>query len=112
MIKSRRMRWARHVACIGERRDVYRVLVGKHEAKKNEMGGACSVYRGRGEAYTGFWWGNLREKHHLEDPGIDGRAILRCIFRSGMRGMDWLDMVQDRVRWRAIVNAVMNLRDP
>ena len=29
--------------------------------------------RGRGEAYTGFWWGNLREKDHLEDPGIDWR---------------------------------------
>jgi hypothetical protein len=28
---------------------------------------------GRGEAYTGFWWGNLRERDHLEDPGLDGR---------------------------------------
>jgi hypothetical protein len=43
--------------------------------EKNEMGGACKPY-GRGEAYTGFWWGNLRERDHLGDPGIDGRIIL------------------------------------
>ena len=36
---------------------------------------------GRGEAYTGFWWGNLRERDRLEDSGIDGRIILRWIFR-------------------------------
>jgi hypothetical protein len=32
--------------------------------------------------YTGFWWGNLRERDHLEDPEIDGRIILRCSFRK------------------------------
>jgi len=37
---------------------------------------------GIGEAYTGFWWGNLRERDHLGDPGIDGRVILRWIFRK------------------------------
>ena len=37
---------------------------------------------GRGEAYTGFWWGNLKERDHLGDPGIDGRIILRWIFRK------------------------------
>ena len=36
----------------------------------------------RGEAYTGFWWGNLRERDHLGDPGVDGRIILRRIFRK------------------------------
>ena len=41
------------------------------------MGGACRVYGGRGEAYTGFWLGNMRERDHLGDPGIDGRIILR-----------------------------------
>jgi hypothetical protein len=51
MIKSRRMRWEGHVA-----------------------------RRGGGEVYTGFWWGNLRERDHLEDPGIDKRIILRWIF--------------------------------
>jgi len=36
---------------------------------------------GKGEVYTGFWWGNLRERDHLEDPDVDGR-ILRLIFRK------------------------------
>jgi hypothetical protein len=37
---------------------------------------------GRGEAYTGFWWGNLRERDHLGEPGVDGKIILRWIFRK------------------------------
>ena len=49
---------------------------------------------GRGNVYTGFWWGNLRERDHLEDPGIDGRIILRCIFRKwdvgAWNGSSWL----------------------
>jgi hypothetical protein len=53
VVKSRRMRLAGHVACMG-----------------------------RGEVYTGFLWGNLRERNHLEDPGVDGRIILRWIFRK------------------------------
>ena len=48
----------------------------------------------RGEEYTRFWWGNLRERDHLEDPGVDGRIILRCIFTKwdvGVRtGLIWL----------------------
>jgi hypothetical protein len=46
------------------------------------MGAACSTYGGREEVYTGFWWGNLRERDSLEDPGVDGRIILRWIFRK------------------------------
>jgi hypothetical protein len=53
VIKSRRMRWAGHVALTAG-----------------------------GEMYTGFWWENLRERDHLEDPGINGRIILRWIFRK------------------------------
>jgi hypothetical protein len=37
---------------------------------------------GRGQVYTGFRWGNLRKRDHLEDPGISGRIILRWIFRK------------------------------
>jgi hypothetical protein len=50
---SRRIRWAEHVARMGEKR----------------------------EAYTGLWWGNLRERDSTVDPGVDGRIILRWIFR-------------------------------
>ena len=84
MIKSRRMRWAGHVARKGERRGVYRVLVGK-----------------------------LRERDHFGEPGVDGRIILRLIFRKwDVRYMDWIELAQDRDRWRALMNAVMNLRVP
>jgi len=62
--------------------------------------------------YTGFWWGNLRKRDHLENPGEDGRIILRCIFRKWDEVMDWTGVAQDRDRWRALVNAVMNLRVP
>ena len=68
---------------------------------------------GRVEMYTGLWWGHLREKDHLEDPGLEGRVILRWIFRKwDMRGMDRFDVAEDRNRWRALVNAVTNLRVP
>jgi hypothetical protein len=48
----------------------------------------------------------------LEDPGVDGRIILKWIFKKWDEGMDWIDMAQDRNRRRALVNAVMNLRVP
>jgi hypothetical protein len=64
------------------------------DLEKNEMGGACSAYGGRGEAYTGFWWGNLKERDHWRDPGVDGRIILRRIFRildvGVWTGSSWL----------------------
>jgi len=44
------------------------------------IGGAFSTYGG--EACTGFWWGKLGEKDHLGEPGVDGRIILRWVFRK------------------------------
>jgi hypothetical protein len=44
--------------------------------------------------HTGFWWGKLRERDHLEDP------------------IDWIDLAQDRERWRTLVNAAMNFGVP
>jgi hypothetical protein len=75
------------------------------------MRGACNVCRGRRKACTGFWWGNCREIDHWLDPDIDGRIILRWIFRKWDVGL-WAALAQDRDRWRALVNAVMNLRVP
>jgi hypothetical protein len=83
LIKSRRMSWAGHVARMGKR-----------------------------EVHTGFWWGDLREGDHLGDPGEDGRIILKWIFKKLDEGMDWIELAQDRDRWRTLVNAVMNLRVP
>ena len=73
-----------HVASMGVSRGAYRVLVGKTEGKRRD---------------------------HVEDSGIDGRTILKSS-ESGIRGMDWIDVAQDRDTWRAFVNAVMNLRFP
>jgi len=83
VIKSRRMRWAVHAARMG-----------------------------RTEMYTRFLWENLRGRDHLGDPGVDVRIILRWIFKMSDVGMDWIDLPQDRDRWRALVNGVMNLRVP
>jgi len=64
-----------------------------------------------GEAYTRFWWGNLKERDYLGDPGADGRITFRGILRKWDVGdMDWIELDQDRDRWWALVNAAMNLR--
>jgi len=58
---------------------------------------------GRGEVVIGYWWGNLRERDHLEYSGVDGRIILRHIFKKWDWGMDWSDLAQNRDRWRHFV---------
>ena len=81
LIKSRRMRWAEHVARMGKRRSVYRVLVWKPEGKR-----PLGMPRHR-------WENNVK---------VDFQEV-RC------GGMDWIDLAQGRDRWRVLVNAVMNL---
>jgi hypothetical protein len=48
------------------------------------------AYIGNGEMHTGFWWGNLREGYHLDDPGADGRIMLKwtCKKLDGGHGLD------------------------
>jgi hypothetical protein len=65
-----------------------------------EMRDACGVFKGK------------HERVHLEDPGVDGRIILRWIFRKWDGGKDWIDLAEVRNRWRALINAVMNRRSP
>jgi hypothetical protein len=63
MVKSRRIRWTG--------------LVGR---------------MGRGEVHKGFWWENLREGDHLEDPGVDGRIILKLSFKKWDGTMEWINL--------------------
>jgi hypothetical protein len=60
--------------------------------------------------HEGFRWGNLKKRDHLENPGLDWRIVLKWIFRKWDRGMDWIDLAQNRDRWRAFVNTGMNVR--
>ena len=78
------MRWAGHVACMVERRGVYRVLVGKPEGTRR-LG---------------------RPSRRWEDN------IKMDLQEVGCGGMDWIELAEDRDRWWTVVNAVMNLRVP
>jgi hypothetical protein len=51
---------------------------------------------GRREVHTGFWWGNLREGDHLEDPDVDRIIILKWIFKKYDGDMDWIYLTEDR----------------
>jgi hypothetical protein len=51
---------------------------------------------GRGEVYTGFWWGSLWERDHLEDQSVDGRVIIRLIFREWVVGA-WTELIWIRI---------------
>ena len=84
VIKSRRTRWAGHVAGMGKRRVFYSVVVGKPEGKR-PLG---------------------RRRRRWEDN------IKMYVQEVGKRREDWIDLAQDRGMWRALVNALMNLRIP
>jgi len=84
VIKSRRMRWAGHVARMGEERGVYRALVGKPEGRRP--------------------LGRLRRKW-VDNIKMDLEEV-------GCGYMDWIVLAQDRDRWRTLMSVVMNLRVP
>jgi hypothetical protein len=84
VLKFRRMRWAGHVACMGEGRGAYRILVGRPEGRRP------------------LW----RPRHRWEDN------IKMDLLEVGWGGLDWIELAQDRDKWRALVNAVMNLWVP
>jgi len=84
VIKLRRIRWAGHFACVTEGRVMYRVFVGKAEGKR-PLG---------------------RPRHRWEDN------IKMALQEVGFGSMDWIELAQNRDRWRALVNVVMNLRVP
>jgi len=66
---------------------------------------------GRGEVYTGFCWGNQRERHYWVEPRCRWEGNIKMDFQEvECRGMDWIELAKDRDRWWALVNAVMNLR--
>jgi hypothetical protein len=68
------------------------------------MSGACSAYGERGEVCIGFLWGNLRDRDHWGDPSIDGRIILRRIFRK------WDVGVRNRLSWLRIETGCWHMR--
>jgi len=97
-----------------ELNDLYstRTLNSREQIEKNEIGGHVARMEKR-DVHTGFWWGNLRERDHLEDPRLDGKIILRWIVRKwDVGGMDWTYLAEDRDKCRALVKTVMNLQAP
>jgi hypothetical protein len=84
MIKSRSMRWAGHVERLGEKRNAYRILVGKTD-RKRPLG--------------------RRKRRWVNNIKMDLRE-------RGWAGMDWIYLAQDRDQWRALVDTVMNHHVP
>jgi len=79
---------------------------------KERDGRGMYYVRGRGDIYRGLRWGNQRERDRLEDQDIDGDNIKMDLQEVGCGVMDWIELAQDRDRWWALVNALMNLRVP
>jgi hypothetical protein len=77
------------------------------------MGGALRSMGREERCIQGFWWGNLRERDHLEDPGVRWEDNIKMdLHKVGCGGKDWIDLAQKRGRRGALVNTVMNLRVP
>jgi hypothetical protein len=67
----------------------------------------------KNRVHAGSWWGSLRERSHLEHLDVDGRIIVKEAFKkcNGV-DIDGINLTQDRDRLQALVNAVINFRDP
>jgi coenzyme F420-reducing hydrogenase beta subunit len=75
------------------------------------MGGACGTYGEEDRCIEDFGSRDLMESAHMEDLGVDARDKTKMNMQEvGKRGKDWIDLAQGRDRWRALVNAVMDLR--
>ena len=81
--------------------------------KNRTMKWAGHVVWGRGEVYTGIWWGKLRERDHLGDPSVRWEYNIKMNLKEVGRGvMDGFELAEDTDRWWALGNVVMNLRIP
>jgi hypothetical protein len=65
------------------------------------------------EIGIGYWWESQRERDHKEEQDESGCIIFKMdLLETGWGGVDWIGLTQDRDKWKALVNAVMNLRVP
>jgi hypothetical protein len=94
---------------------VYSVLIAKYysgnQIEKNEMGGACSTMGEKSGAYR-ILVGRPEGRRSLGRPRRGWEDNIKMDLQDVGWGMDWIELAQDRDRWRALVNAVMNLRVP
>jgi hypothetical protein len=76
-----------------------------------QLAGHVALIGSRG-THICYWWEIREKRDHQEEQKVGGRVILRRIWRVRVVGTDWIGFTQNRDKWRALVNAVLNLRVP